>query len=151
MEATRSTSGGNLSTQREPLVEIRNLRATYPSRRGFLQPRAPDVRILDRFNLEIYQGETLGIVGESGCGKTTLANAILRLIPGLFGTVLYQGQDLVSTDNSTLRSLRSNLQIIFQNPFSSLNPRMAVHKLVAEPLVTHTNLRGIKLRESVLS
>ena len=139
-----------VSNSMESLIEIESLTVTYSNRRGLFN-RGTTVRVLDQFTLTIYQGETLGIVGESGCGKSTLANAILRLVPAEAGVVRFQQQDLLAADKTTLRQLRSHMQMIFQNPFSSLNPRMSVRDLIAEPLVTHTDLRGFALTAHVLT
>jgi oligopeptide transport system ATP-binding protein len=124
------------------LVDIRDLTVDYVSRRGLFGRQERRVRVLEGLNLEICAGETLGVVGESGCGKTTLANSILRFIRPTAGQVLYQGTDILALGQKELRRLRREIQMVFQNPFSSLNPRMTVLSIVGEPLVTHTDLRG---------
>lgn len=123
-----------------PLVTIRNLTKDYVSRGGFFGRSEQRVRVLEHLNLTIYEGETLGIVGESGCGKSTLANTLLRLIPATDGEVLYDGENILTIDAVKLRKLRQHFQMVFQNPFSSLNPRLNVLNIVSEPLLTHTNL-----------
>ena len=133
----------------QPLIKIKKLTKDYGASRGFFGRGAQPTRVLDSLNLTIYQGETLGIVGESGCGKSTLANTLLRLIPATSGEVFYNGQDIMASDANQLRTLRREMQIVFQNPFSSLNPRMAVKALVGEPIITHTKLRGKALTERV--
>lgn len=133
----------------QPLLTIQNLTKDYTSHRGLFGRGQQRTRVLDSLDLTIYEGETLGIVGESGCGKSTLANTLLRLIPATAGEVIYNGDDILASDAAQLRLLRREMQIVFQNPFSSLNPRMNVKALIAEPLVTHTGLRGAGLTERV--
>jgi oligopeptide/dipeptide ABC transporter ATP-binding protein len=131
------------------LVDIRNLTVDYTSRRGLLGRQERRVRVLEALNLQIHSGETVGIVGESGCGKTTLANSIIRFIRPTAGQVLYNGKDILTLEGAEMRRLRREIQMVFQNPFSSLNPRMKVLNIVGEPLVTHTVLRGAALEARV--
>jgi oligopeptide/dipeptide ABC transporter ATP-binding protein len=131
------------------LIDIRNLTVDYVSRRGLLGRQEHRVRVLEGLNLQIHRGETLGVVGESGCGKTTLANSILRFIRPTEGQVLYDDKDVLALGSAEMRQLRREIQMVFQNPFSSLNPRMTVLKIVGEPLLTHTELRGRALEERV--
>ena len=131
------------------LVDIRDLTMDYVSRGGLFGRNKRRVRVLEGLDLEILRGETLGIVGESGCGKTTLANSLLRFVSPTSGQVLFEGRDIVTLDRTSLRQLRREVQMVFQNPFSSLDPRMNVTAIVAEPLVTHTDLRGKELNERV--
>ncbi len=142
-----------MASKKQSLLEIKQLTKDYGASVGLLDRlfgRGPQsVRVLDSLDLTIFQGETLGIVGESGCGKSTLANTLLRLIPATAGEVVYNGQDIMATSANQLRSLRQEMQIVFQNPFSSLNPRMATKALVGEPLITHTDLRGSALAQRV--
>jgi oligopeptide/dipeptide ABC transporter ATP-binding protein len=136
-----------MTVARTPLIEIRDLCTDYVTSGGWLGRRR--VRVLDHINLEIRRGETLGVVGESGCGKTTLGRSVLRLITPTSGQVLFEGTDILRLGKAGLRSLRREMQMVFQNPFSSLNPRMNILDLVAEPLRTHTNLRGKALEARV--
>lgn len=131
------------------LVEIKNLTIDYVSRRGLLGRQEQRVRVLEGLNLQIHGGETLGVVGESGCGKTTLANSMLRFIRPTAGQVLYQGKDILTLEGPEMRRMRREIQMVFQNPFSSLNPRMTVVRIIGEPLVTHTDLRGEALQARV--
>jgi len=124
----------------EVLLDITDLSVEYASSRGMFGRHRQRVRILHDFNLQIRKGETLGIVGESGCGKTTLAHSIARFIPSLCGEVRFEGKNTFEFDATAMRAYRQEIQMVFQNPFSSLNPRMRVGSIVAEPLVTHTNL-----------
>jgi len=121
-----------------PLFEIRNLSKIFPhSDSPFASKSRGEVRAVDDVSLEIHAGETLGLVGESGSGKSTLGRLILRLIEPTSGSILYQGRDLVSIGRGEMRKLRRDLQIIFQDPFASLDPRFRVEDIIAEPLIIH--------------
>ena len=134
----------------ETLVDIRNLRVHFPILAGVLRRRVVGaVRAVDGVTLEIRRGETLGLVGESGCGKSTLGRAILQLIRPTAGQVLFEGKDLATLTEATLRPLRQKMQMIFQDPFSSLNPRMSVGKAVAEPMLVHGLATRSEWRERV--
>ncbi|MGQ9597853.1 MAG: ABC transporter ATP-binding protein [Anaerolineae bacterium] len=135
----------------EVLVDIKNLTVEYVWGGGFLGRSRRCIRVLHHLNLQVFRGETLGIVGESGCGKSTLANSLLRFIRPTEGQVLFEGQDLLTMDRIRLRQQRRQMQMVFQNPFSSLNPRMTILDIVGEPLVTHTDLRREVLRERVVA
>jgi len=105
------------------------------------------VRAVDEVDLNIFPQETLGIVGESGCGKTTLGRAILRLVKPASGKIIFEGQDILTLNSDNLRKIRRDMQIVYQNPYSSFDPRFSILNVVAEPLVTHTELRGQALIE----
>ena len=125
------------SMDMEKLLQIRDLRTWFPIRRGILSHVVGHVQAVDGVSLDIEQHETLGLVGESGCGKTTLARTIVKLDPARSGSVRFQDRDLMKLPESALRPLRRQLQIIFQDPFSSLNPRMTVVDIVTEGMVEH--------------
>jgi oligopeptide/dipeptide ABC transporter ATP-binding protein len=131
-----------------PLLQIKNLTVDYTSG-GFLRGKARSVRALNNASLEIAPGITFGVVGESGCGKTTLGKALLRLVEPTQGEVIFDGHDWLSLSKATLRGKRKDMQIIFQNPASSLDPRFKIFDLIAEPLRAQTDLRGEALRERV--
>jgi peptide/nickel transport system ATP-binding protein/oligopeptide transport system ATP-binding protein len=120
-----------------PLVEAKGLTKVFEARGRLLSRRAAGVRAVDSVDLSIQQGETLGLVGESGCGKSTIGRLLLRLIEPTAGQVLHSGEDIVPLSKTALRARRRGFQIIFQDPFGSLNPRMTVSQTVAEPFVIH--------------
>ncbi len=125
------------------LVEVRNLVKHFPVTRGFLfQRQVGVVRALDGVSFAIREGETLGLVGESGCGKTTLGRVMLRLLEPTSGEVLFRGRNIFTLSRGEVRRLRRDMQIIFQDPYSSLNPRMTVGDIVGEPLEIHGLARG---------
>jgi oligopeptide transport system ATP-binding protein len=121
-----------------PLLSIRDLVKVYQTDDGLFGKARREVRAVNGVSLDIAQGETLGLVGESGCGKTTLGRMILRLIEPTSGGITFNGQDVVAASSTELRRLRRDMQIIFQDPFASLNPRMRVEEIVTEPLVIHS-------------
>jgi len=121
-----------------PLLEIRNLTKVFPNAASpFGGKSRGEVRAVDEVSLDIHAGETLGLVGESGSGKSTLGRLVLRLIEPTSGTVRFEGRDLLSASRAEMRSLRRDLQIIFQDPFASLDPRFRVEDIIAEPLIIH--------------
>jgi len=134
----------------EILVKIKGLTVEFVYSMGFIKRQHKRVTVLTNFDLEIFRGETLGVVGESGCGKTTLANALARFIRPSAGQILFENLDLVTLAVNDLRLIRRNIQTVFQNPFNSLNPRMTVAQLVAEPIITQTDLRKSALKKRVL-
>jgi len=131
------------------LLEVQNLKKYFPVKKGIFSRTIGLVRAVDRVSFSIEQGETLGLVGESGCGKTTVGRSILRLIEPTSGQVRFNGQDLLSLDRETLRRVRASLQIIFQDPFSSLNPRMNVGQIIAEPIKNHLEISTAEIKERV--
>jgi peptide/nickel transport system ATP-binding protein len=118
-----------------PLLQVENLEVHFPVRRGLLQRTVGHIKAVDGVSFNVYRGQTLGLVGESGCGKTTTGRAILRLIEPTGGRVVYNGVDLRSLSGSELRAMRSKMQIVFQDPYGSLNPRMTIESAITEPMV----------------
>ncbi len=132
-----------------PLLEVRNLTRIFDfAESSFGGRRSGEVRAVDDVSLDIREGETLGLVGESGSGKSTLGRLILRLIEPTSGAILFEGIDLLKVKGSELRRLRRDMQIIFQDPFGSLDPRFRVEDVIAEPLILHPRIIGGSLRDA---
>jgi oligopeptide transport system ATP-binding protein len=139
-----------METERTPLISIRDLKVHFASTGGSLFGRSRQiVKAVDGVTLDIFQGETLGLVGESGCGKSTLGRAILRLTEPTSGEVLFRGNDLAHLSKAAMRAQRRHLQIIFQDPYASLNPRMTVGQIIGEPIETFRLARGDEKRQRV--
>ena len=131
------------------LLQVVGLEKHYPIQRGIWQRRVGTVRAVDGVSFELEQGETLGLVGESGCGKTTLARTIVRLTTPTAGHVLFDGMDVHGLDGQPLRKLRSKMQMIFQDPYSSLDPRMKIGASIGEPLAEHTSSSRTERQERI--
>jgi peptide/nickel transport system ATP-binding protein len=121
----------------DPLLQVRNLSVWFPSKKTLFGKSLDFIKAVDNVNFEVYKGEALGLVGESGCGKTTLGRSLLRLIEPTEGKIIYNGTDLTAKKRDELRSLRKEIQIIFQDPYSSLNPRLTIGSAIAEPMKVH--------------
>jgi peptide/nickel transport system ATP-binding protein len=131
------TPDSSLQTPHSTLLKVENLKVYFPAKKTFLGSVTAWTKAVDDVSFEVYEGETLGLVGESGCGKSTLGRAVLRLIDATSGSIHYKGTDLVKAEPQTLKTLRKDMQIIFQDPYSSLNPRMTIGDAIAEPLQVH--------------
>jgi len=139
-----------METDSEPLISIRDLTVHFPLAGGSLFRRSRQVvKAVDGVTLDISPGETLGLVGESGCGKSTLGRAILRLTEPTGGHILFRGNDLAQLSKATMREQRRHLQIIFQDPYASLNPRMTISQIIGEPLATFQLAKGRAKEERV--
>lgn len=148
MAANQPETSNNLQLA-EPLVQLRNLSKEFPIRKGVFNQQVGSVKAVTDISLDIFSGETLGVVGESGCGKSTLGRCILQLIRPTAGEVIYNGKNLSALPNKALRPLRKDLQIVFQNPYSSLNPRMTIGDILSEPLEIHKLAKGPALSQRV--
>lgn len=124
-------------TDREPILKVRDLSVEFTIGSGGLFGATKILRAVKNVSFDLYQGETLGIVGESGCGKSTLSRAIIRLLPATSGEAVWLGRDIQKMDNGELLGLRKDIQMIFQDPLASLNPRMTAGDIIAEPLKIH--------------
>ncbi|MEM7645090.1 MAG: dipeptide ABC transporter ATP-binding protein [Pseudomonadota bacterium] len=132
-----------------PLVSVRDLKMHFPILGGILRRQVGSVKAVDGVSFDIYDGETLGLVGESGCGKSTCGRAVLRLYDITDGQITVDGREIGSVDQNTLRDMRPTMQMVFQDPQASLNPRMTVGSIIGEPLSEHTKLTGEEQRARV--
>ena len=130
----------------EPILKVENLRTWYPLRKGVFGRTYDYIKSVDDVSFDVYPGETLGLVGESGCGKTTLGRSILRLVEPTSGNVIFEGRDITKLNNKELREYRKQAQIVFQDPYSSLNPRICVGDSIAEPMLVHGIEKDAKKR-----
>jgi oligopeptide/dipeptide ABC transporter ATP-binding protein len=133
------------------LLQVRDLKTYFPIKRGVLSRTVGYVKAVDGVSFDVAAGKTLGLVGESGCGKTTVGRSILRLIPPTSGTVVYDGENFLAYRGEALRRMRRKMQIIFQDPVSSLNPRMRVGNIIGEPIEVHQVAHGEEKRKLVES
>ena len=139
-----------IDTQPDVQVQVKNLVKHFVQRTGFLRRKPRVVRAVDGVSFDIRRRGTLGLVGESGCGKTTIGRCLLRLVEPTSGEVYFEGTNVLGLSGSRLRRLRRDMQIVFQNPYSSLDPRMSVLGIVGEPLQTHTSLSHGQIRDRVV-
>jgi peptide/nickel transport system ATP-binding protein len=136
----------HLLTQ-EPILQIKNLKTWYPSKKNWWGKPIEWVKAVDDVSFEVFKGETLGLVGESGCGKTTLGRTILRLSPASEGSIFYKNRDILQLKKEEFQELRRDIQIIFQDPYSSLNPRMTIGSAIVEPMQVHSLYNNDKERK----
>jgi len=132
---------------KEPILSIKNVKTHFPVKSGFFGKVKDYVKAVDDVSFDVYPGETLGLVGESGCGKTTLGRTILRLIEPTAGEIIFKGENLVQLNPEDMRDIRKHLQIIFQDPYSSLNPRITIGEAIIEPMKVHKILANDKERK----
>jgi oligopeptide transport system ATP-binding protein len=139
----------NSQNTNQALLRVEDLKMHFPIYRGVLQRQVGAVHAVDGISFEVHRGETLGLVGESGCGKSTTGRAILQLYKPTAGNVIFDSVDLVSLKHEEMRKTRRKLQMIFQDPYASLNPRMTVYDIVAEPMMVHNTAVGKEIQERV--
>ncbi len=133
----------------EIILSAKNLHVHFPVKRPLPWGEIKQIKAVDGVSFDLFKGETLGLVGESGCGKSTLGRALLQLIPPTSGTVVFEGEELTKRSRASMQKKRRNMQMIFQDPYSSLNPRMTIEDIVAEPLKTFGIAKGNDLRKKV--
>jgi len=134
-----------------PLINVEHLSVWFPAARSFFGKPKKFIKAVDDVSFTVYKGETLGLVGESGCGKTTLGRTLLRLIEPTSGSIIYNGTDLTKLQGASLKDLRKDIQIVFQDPYSSLNPRMTIGDAIAEPMMVHGIATRKQRKEKVIS
>ena len=136
--------------EKRKILEVKHLKKYFPLKKGKFKEGDPCVKAVDDITFDLYEGETLGLVGESGCGKSTLGRTIIRLYEPTSGEVIFEGEDVAKKSRKEMRALREEMQFIFQDPYSSLNPRMTVFNILAEPLIAHGKFkRGPELEAYV--
>ena len=138
-----------MAEQQDKLIEVENLVTYFPIFSGVLQKKTGEVKAVDDISFFVRRGETLGLVGESGCGKTTTGRSILKLEEPTSGNVIFEGKNLIKMKGEPLRKMRAHMQPIFQDPFASLNPRMKTEDIISEPLVVHNLSKGNELTKRV--
>ncbi|PTL37536.1 ABC transporter ATP-binding protein [Alkalicoccus saliphilus] len=138
------------TVQSEHLLQVQELKKYYPVRGGFFRRKVGDVKAVDNISLELKRGETFGLVGESGCGKSTAGRTIMRLFKPTGGKILFEGQDITELRGSGLRDLRRDIQMVFQDPYASLNPKMMVGSIVSEPMINYGMGSESKLKDEVM-
>lgn len=134
----------------DKFIEVKNLVKEFPIKKGFFNKQVGAVHAVNNVSFDIYRGETLGLVGESGCGKSTTGRCILGLIPPTSGSIKIGDIETTSADSKTIQHLRKKMQIIFQNPYSSLNPRMTIREILREPFIIHEKLSKKEMDSKVL-
>ena len=121
----------------KPILQLKNIQTWFPTNKNFFGKVTDYVKAVDDVSFDVYEGETLGLVGESGCGKTTLGRTILRLVPAHGGEIVFDGKNILGLDNNAMKEMREHMQIIFQDPYSSLNPRITIGSAIMEPMTVH--------------
>src|SRR5947207_2171295 len=136
LEANPQAGGATLEVA-DKILQVRNLVKHFPVRAGLFRRVMAEVHAVCGLSFDVGRGETLGLVGESGCGKSTTGRLLMRLLPATSGSVKFEGREVLATSSRSMRQLRRRVQIVFQDPYASLNPRMTVQAIIAEPLKVH--------------
>jgi oligopeptide transport system ATP-binding protein len=131
-----------MSTDKKVLLRVDNLKKHFPIMRGIFRRQVGAIKAVDGVSFDVYEGETLGLVGESGCGKSTTGRVILQLYPATSGKVFFKDAEITGMEREDMRQIRPKMQMIFQDPHASLNPRMTVGSIISEPIMEHTTIRG---------
>lgn len=147
LQVTRDNEQRTQKQEQQTLLSAKNLKVYFPAKKTFLGKVLDYNKAVDDVSFDVYEGETLGLVGESGCGKSTLGRTLLRLIDATSGSITYKGENLIETTNAKLKTLRKDMQIIFQDPYSSLNPRLTIGEAITEPLLVHNIITNAKARK----
>jgi peptide/nickel transport system ATP-binding protein len=142
--------GNSTLTKQENLLEVRNLKTYYPVKGGFFRRTVGHVKAVDDISFDIKAGETLGLVGESGCGKSTTGRTIIRLLRATGGQVLFDGKDITRLGGKSLQSIRQDIQMVFQDPYASLNPMQMVGDIVSEPILNYKSVDKKELKNEVM-
>jgi peptide/nickel transport system ATP-binding protein len=142
--------GNSTLINRENLLEVKNLKTYYPVKGGFLRRTVGNVKAVDDISFDIKAGETLGLVGESGCGKSTTGRTIIRLLKATGGQVLFEGKDITKLRGRSLQAIRQDIQMVFQDPYASLNPMQMVGDIVSEPIVNYRSVNKHDLKNEVM-
>src|SRR5690349_16299463 len=150
MSAAASETAGGHAGAGEKIMEVNGLVKHFPIRAGFLQRQVGAVKAVDGVSFDVLRGETLGLVGESGCGKSTTARLLLRLMEPTEGSIKFEGQEIAYIKGARLKALRREMQMIFQDPYSSLNPRKTVGSIISDPFVIHGQLKDAKERKKAV-
>lgn len=147
---TANESNRSSVVEKEPLLEVKHIKKYFPVNSRSLLSRKEYVHAVDDVSFQVYPNETLGIVGESGCGKSTLLQTVMRIVPVTEGEIHFCGEDWLGLDKQKLRKARKDMQIVFQDPYSSLDPRMTIGRAISEPFLIHTHLSKEEIKDQVL-
>src|SRR4051794_5265636 len=150
MSVAAGEAQGSRPSQSDTIMEVNGLYKHFPIRAGFLARQVGAVKAVDGISFDVLRGETLGLVGESGCGKSTTARLLLRLMEPTAGSIKFEGQEIAHIKGAELKGLRREMQMIFQDPYSSLNPRKTVGSIISEPFIIHGQQKDAAKRKAAV-